>query len=279
MIEIDRERPAPEHYGFIRECYPWCWGSYEKFRWKHLEDPYRGDDFYVMREEGRLLSLCVARRYPFFYGGEELSALSMMDFVTSPAFRGRGLISRLSEAASAEPENRAADLAIGFSGERLSGTVHRSRTLIQIFHAYRFPPRSEDAGLFVIESDEETAEALNSNPQALQMRRDKALLDRIRSRPDYGRFVAARTEGLVFGMGVGENEVRVLELSEFSVEASLAAVKAAGSLGKPVVADFPGELDMEGALLVKRTFVTASGRMSDFFSERRRIWIPAAERK
>lgn len=203
-----------------------------------------------------------------------------MDFVTHKKFRNKKIISYLSDYVIKYIENDInIDLVIGFSGEELFHKIYKTKIPIQIFYTYRFAANGKRSGFCYMNNLRETFVALNSNSCALQVMRDETYINHITRCPDFQQIIFAKTEGLIFGMGIREQETRILELSEYNVEACLAAVCAAKTLGKDVVADFPIPLDRQDAFFEKKLFALASGKMAPFFLEEKRIWIPNIERK
>lgn len=277
-MKICKAIAAEEHYQFLLSCYPWLWGTYEKFVWKHCQDPLGSHDFYEMRHQDRLVALCSARTYPFVWKNKRLNALCMMDLATHPDYRQKRLITTLTEEASKREFARGADLGLGFASEKLFHAFYNSKIPIQIFHTYRFPPDSGQKFKF-LEDSEAICRALNANPCALQVKREEATLAYLKACPLFSRVEFAEISGIVFCIGINDRQIQVLEISDYSQDAILTVIRACQGFAKSVVADFPHEIGAENAVLEKKIYALTYGKPDNLFSKHEKIWMPWLERK
>ena len=277
IIRTDSARS--EYYSFLRQNFPWPWGEYEKFVWKHLKDPFLGEnDFYILEQNNNIQSMCVVRKYTFIYHKRAYNVLSMMDFVTASQARNTG---KLSAVLQHIYKNIDFDYSIGFSSYQLRETVHRKTKCVQMYYTYLFPPSSSPLTSELC-NDEEAILALNSNENAFQIPRTKKYINYIKNNPCYKKIIFLKYDSLVIGVAFEinkENSVRIVELSNYSFEACMIAYKMASIFRNPVKIDLPQKLAKGN--FIKDTCFAIFNPHSNYHTihEGDLIWVPHSDRK
>lgn len=94
-----RSRPArpedvPAIVALLRECLGARWDE-EYFRWKHEANPFGPSAGWVAEDGGEIVALRIFLRWRWLSGARELTAFRAVDTAVHPAWRRRGLFSRL----------------------------------------------------------------------------------------------------------------------------------------------------------------------------------------
>lgn len=276
MKKIITDYGKKEYYDFISYNYPWNYGSYDYFKWKHLLDPYCNEsDFYVMKDDDNILALCVARKYNYFFNGEILHALCMMDFVTRKECRQKGHITDLSEYAKSV---NSPDITLGFSGEELYDKVYKKLCNFQRFYTYQFT--SNNISAIKAENIEDIGyicKKMNSAKNSLHLNKTPEYMKHLFLCPRYSAVYAAQHNGLIVLIGINNNIARVLDISDHSFESCRCAVRLALNYADNVLTDFTYETDCDNGMLKKITCSTSDD--ISLLKGDGDVWIPVMDRK
>ena len=279
MEIIRTDSPHDSYYTFFKTNFPWDWGSYEKFIWKHLQDPFLGkNDFYILEQDKCIRSICVARKYTYLYRNQAFNILSMMDFVTALPFRRTGKLTYLLQYIY---KNIGFDYSIGFSSYQLRETIHRETSCAQIYYTYLLPPSTSPLASASC-NDDEAISALNANENSFQILRTKKYLAYIKKNPSYRKLVFLKLNSFVIGVAFEinkENSVRIVEMSDYSMKSCMIAYRMASVFGKTIKIDLPQKIE-EGHFLRETCFDVFS-KNSDYniFYKGDLIWVPLSDRK
>ena len=279
METLKTDIASDRFFMFFKANYPWDWGSYEKFVWKHQNDPFSGsNDFYVLEEDKEIVSICVARKYIFKYGGSTYNILSMMDFVTASQYRQKGRISTILQYIY---KNVDFDYSIGFSSRQLRETVHKKTNCVQTYYTYVFNPTVSPLSSMPC-SDADAITALNLNERSFQIPRNQTYLNYIKNNPSYKNVVFLKRDDFVIGVAFERNEensVRIVEMSDYSLSFCMTAYQMASVFGKPVKIDLPQVVD--NGRFLKETCFDVFNPSSNYsiFHEGELIWVPHCDRK
>ena len=278
METIRTDSAHDRYYIFFKKSFPWDWGSYEKFVWKHLKDPFLSPkDFYVLEDGNKIESICVARKYMYLYRNKPYHILSMMDFATDPDFRLSGKVNTILQYIY---RNVIFDYSIGFSSRHIRETVHKRTECVQTYYTYYLDPSNTPLSCIPC-NDSIAIPALNSNINGFQILRDQKYIDYVKSNPDYRNPVFLKKASFVIGVAFdnNENSVRILEMSNYSLPYCMIAYKMASIFGKRVKIDFPQKINF-GEFIKETCFdIFCPGSNYNIFQKGDLIWVPVCDRK
>jgi len=80
------------------------------FRWKHEQNPFGSSPSWVALADGEVVGFRTFMRWEFVRDEEVVRAVRAVDTATAPAFRGRGIFSRLTRVAVAEMRAEGVDM-------------------------------------------------------------------------------------------------------------------------------------------------------------------------
>ncbi len=92
------QRDQPAILDLLRRCLGWQAGGADErlFEWKHRQNPFGESPAWVAVDEGTLVGFRTFLRWEFAAEGDGgVAAVRAVDTVTDPAYRGRGLFTRL----------------------------------------------------------------------------------------------------------------------------------------------------------------------------------------
>lgn len=269
-----------ELYNFILSNYPWDYGSYDYFKWKHLLDPYcNKPDFYVIKDDNDILAMCVGRRYVYNFNGKQFQALCMMDFTTEKKYRLKGLITELSEHVKSD---NAFDITLGFSSEDLYNKVYSKLNCFQRYYTYQFcTDNTPHIEAEEVQDIEYICKKINSTKNSLHLNKTPEYMNYLCSSPKYPEIRAAQYEGLLILICIKNDEARVLDMSEYSLDSCRTAVQIALNFANTVSVDFPQEISCGNGILKKITCCISDDFHPDSTLQKGDdfIWIPVTDRK
>ena len=272
------DSPNIKYFDFINKNYPWNWGDYNKFVWKHCEDPYKNEkQFYVIKNENKICSLGVGNVYPFSYKNESIKVLMMMDFVTSSEYQKKGLINQI---ANYIVKNVDSDVAIGFASKRLYENIYKDKLVLQKYYLHQFNESISKIDCGIVDDYTLISKRLNSNTSAFQIKRDERYLDYINKNPQYEKVIYVTNDELLVGIGLNHNVARIIELSEYNIESCIQAIQMALNFASEILVDLPCDTILYNSKLLKETYVVLNEINTTIYKEGdESIWIPVIERK
>jgi hypothetical protein len=285
MNKILTDFPDKKYYKFIRDCYPWNWGSYELFLWKHSMDPFRSkrDFYYIKNAADVVVALCVGRVYEFFFAGHSLNVLSMMDFATAKKYRNTGLMSELS---GYIVNNNVFDMSLGFSSEYLYQNVYSHLCCFQTYHTYEFSNTENYELSEEIYDTHKIADYLNNCQNALRIKMYPEYIQYISCSPKFGRIIYLEKDGLLISVGFQADYAQILDISQYTADSCLKAVRMAGKYFKNVRIDMPHKLweiekTKNSTVRQIRTICCISDKVNDIVNINgdETIWIPVMDRR
>ena len=279
MKEITIEKASHEIYSFIKNNYPWDYGSYEFFRWKHIHDPYcTRPDFYVMRDNGEILAVCVGRRYVYSFGGSQISTLSMMDFAAHKEHRQQGLITELSEHIKSGGDY---DMSLGFSSPELYERVYHRFCCFQKYYTCQFSRENVQAtGSEIVTDTDHICRRLSGNLNSLHLKKSPEYISYLKQAPRYAGLMAIEHDGLLMLINIEGNCAKLLDISEYTMESCMTAVRAMLGYADTVQADFPEETDAGGAVQKKVVCcISDTDIVHTLQKGEGHIWVPVTDRK
>lgn len=271
MLKIFSDCPKKEYYDFICRNFPWQWGNFNLFKWKHIDDPYReASDFFLISENNQIKALCVGRVYPFVYKGMNYKILSMMDFVTEADSREKGYMTILSDFIK---EQVSCDFSIGFSSEKLFNTVYKSKNCLQIYYRYEF---TSDCVLQNVEPQELNIHPFALNPYTFRIIANDEYVHYIKRSCKYEKISLVQDGSLSILIGIMGSSGVLLDISNYSEEDCYHAVEMVKPYCKIFQIDFPNKISAPSSVFVKSTCVVIDGH---FKKDGDSIWIPVLDRK
>lgn len=239
-MHIQRTHATREHFFFLRQAYPWDWGSEEKFAWKHQKDPYCGEDVYEYRgENGELIAIIFARAYPFVFQGKTHTYLSFMEYAVKEEYRNSGIVTKMQARGF---EDFQVSAAIGTASRSLYEKIYKSNPVFTVLRSMEVAASRDKEVFHVLEDTELVARKLNENPHPFYVRRTPEYVAWIRQNPDCDRVVFVQSGDDVFGIGIAQEAAHVLEMSSLTEAAYCRAHRIASQFGDRVLLDVPAGL-------------------------------------
>lgn len=274
---IENCRCQKKFYTFLVKNYPWTWGSYEKFLWKHCNDPYVKNDFFYEKVKGTLSSLCVARCYKMMFLEKKYDVVQMMDFATEERFRQNGGITRVSDYIF---DHMDCDFLLGFASSRLYKSVYKSKKAFTVFYKYEI--NTSDLGVinnFEIVNDlSKICKAFRRNKRSLQVVKTPEYLQYLAQSPCYDKIFYVKHQDLWLQLGILDNTARVLDISEYSTRTMRTAARIAANFGSKVIVDYPRASKSKTFNLLG-TYVSAINFKKRKSFPKECFWIPVMDRK
>lgn len=272
-IEIDNSI-----YNFIVDNFPWNWGTYEKFVWKHYEDAL-GDKnccFRIMNEN-EVESLCVAKVYPIIYKKNVYRVLNMMDFATNEKYKNQGNITMLSEYIQ---NNLDYDYAIGYSSKELKSKVYKKKETLQVYYNYQVKWKRKAIKYRIVTDLDLISKYLNENENGMLIHRDERYMKYILSNPDLGELIYVTDGQLLIGIDIKTNLVKIIDISQYDYENCMRAIELAAQFNENVQVDMPSMINNKFFSLKKEIHVSMYSKIKDFsIKGGENIWIPYLDRK
>lgn len=282
MNEILTSLPDKKFYDFICKCYPWKWGSYDNFLWKHCQDPFRSvSDFYYMKNNtGEIIALCVGRIYNYSCRGNEIKILEMMDYATDNEYRNKGLMSKLSDYIK---ESNYFDLSLGFSSEYLYEHVYSDLSCFQKYFTYEFNNFVINELVHEVYDIHRIVNSLNSCTNALRIKLSPEYINYIKNAPKYKKIIFLEYDSLMISIGLTEGYVQILDFSHYSTDSCLKAVSMASKYCHNVRIDFAEiqkDLEINNVAHQIREICCIGKMVNPVINDKQGIiWIPVMDRR
>lgn len=280
MKKIITDYGKEEFYNFIVSNYPWDYGNYDYFKWKHISDPYCNEpDFYVMKDNNDIMAICVGRRYVYDFNRKHLQTLCMMDFATEKKYRLKGFITELSEHIKSVCDF---DMTLGFSSEELYNNVYKKFNCFQRYYTYQFCSDN----ISCVEAVEVTdidyiCKKLNSTRNSLHLNKTPEYMDYLCASSKHPKVHAAEYDGLLVLVCTKNDEASILDMSEYSLNSCRTAAQIALNFSDKVFVDFPQKIENNDGIL-RKTICCISDNFALNYTLQKGddfIWIPVTDRK
>ncbi|MDV3429063.1 MAG: hypothetical protein LIR50_18885 [Bacillota bacterium] len=280
---IKKSYAREEHYYFLKDVYPWNWGTKEKFFWKHSEDPFCGDDVYEAYEEGILIGILIARKYLFKVKGEIMNFLCLMDFAVRKDFSNKGVGKLIENSIS---DNPSIDAKIGTASTETYNKYYNKVPCyceIKETTAYAVKP----VKFSIINNSEDISKRLNNNNKPFYIERTPQYVDWIKKCPDFKEvvFISDMNDNIA-GIGIKDNLAHIIEFSTMSEEFLKWSISAASNFNSMVKFDVPEfidlgnlEVDIISSKNLHIVFNPISSRSYKLIKNNDKRWIPKVDRK
>ena len=268
-------------YNFWDANYPWTWGTKQYFDWKHIEDPYENASFFTVENEDEIETASAYKLYPAIFEGKEISVLYIMDTATKEKYTKRGNIKTINNYAN---ESMDFDISVGFARKDWY-EKYWSKGVDRLFdiYTYKTAPVVKQYGCETIDDLSLIASELNKNKASFHIKRTEDYVSYLLKCPKYKKIEFLISEDLLIGVGVNKDNVRILELSNYSETAVKKAIMMASVYKKTIIYDTPQNIDAGNQVLNVLTVMVKTVKNPDYsFLQNdgcKWLWIPVLDRK
>ena len=278
---INKYDAVDKIYNFWEENYPWEWGTKQFFDWKHINDPYKNSLFFTVENDFEIETAAAYKLYPSIFNGKDISVLYIMDSATKEDYKKNGNIKAINKYAN---ESINFDISVGFARKDWYEKYwSKGATKLFDIYTYKIPPSFENEISETVSDLGFIASTLNENKTSFHIKRTEDYISYLSRCPKYEKIEFLISGDLLIGIGINQNDVRILEMSNFSEDDLKKAVKMASIYNKTIIYDSPQVIDKRYETINIMTVMLRTVK-SDIYSflsqeECKWLWIPVLDRK